>query len=178
MTAPDTDQLVLVGRVIATHGIRGELKVLTESDEPERLVGLRTVRIGAAVDSARELAVESARIQILKRGKALLLRLEQVDSMEAAAALDGYQVYALQEALELEADEHFVHDLVGAQVDLEDGRPLGTVADILQSSAQDVLVIRRPDAPDALVPFVKEFVLAVHVEDARIVIRPIAGLID
>lgn len=194
MPAPDASQtdagagdgpaapgdLLLVGSVLKAHGVRGELKVIPETDEPQRFEAFAHVYLGRAPEQAARHAVESVRHQTTKRGPLVLLKLAGVDERFDAEALRRQQVYASEGDLPpLEDDEAFIHDLVGLAVVSEAGEALGTVEDVVQAPAHDVFVVARegPREP-AMIPAVEEFVREVDLEGGRLVVRPIEGLLE
>lgn len=167
----------MVGRVFRAHGIRGELKVIPETDDPARFEALETVFTGPDLERLTPHEVKQARFQYTKRGTTVILQLEDVGDRNAAEQFRKHNVYALEEDLDVADDEVFVDDLLGSDVELKNGTHVGTVEEVLQTPAQHVYVVSRPDAPDALIPHVPEFVLEVDVEERRIVIEPIEGLL-
>lgn len=171
--------LLLVGRVVRPHGVRGEIKVAPETEGLERLAEVSTFHIGRAVDLAKPHPVENVRFQETKRGPLALVKLEGVDTREAAEGISRLLVYTAEEELPpLEEDEFFIHDLIGLQVVTEDGRVVGTVQDVMQAPAHDIYVIERESGGEALVPAVDALIADVDLEASRLVIRPIEGLLD
>ena len=79
MTGTDDRELLMIGRIVRSHGVKGEVKVLPESDDPERLLALSQVFVGKDEASVQALNVESARLQHAKRGLTVLMNLEGVD---------------------------------------------------------------------------------------------------
>lgn len=177
--APAPDDLLLVGRVVKAHGLRGEIKVAAETDDLARLEGIETLYLGRAPERAAPHAVTALRFQQTKRGPLALLQLKGVGTREGADALRKLFVYAAEVDLPpLEEGEAFVHDLIGLRVESEAGEPIGTVEDILQQPAHDVYVVAREGRPDAFVPAVEAFVVSLDLDARRLVIRPIEGLLD
>ena len=173
------DALLIVGKVLRAHGVQGELKVAPETDDPQRFEALERVYVGGRPEGAREHAVEAVRYQPTKRGLVVLLRLADVASPEAVEALRGLWVYAREADLPpLEADEVFLHDLVGLDVVTEAGERVGTVRDVLEGSAHPLYLVARDGRPDVMIPAVPEFVADVDPDAGRLTIRPIEGLLD
>lgn len=173
------DSLLLVGTCGRAHGVRGEVKVVPETDDPERLLGLERVFVGAAPERARALTVETIRFQPTRRGLVALVQLDGVVGREGADLLRGQHVYAAEADLPpLDEGEVFLHDLIGLAVVTDVGDAVGTVDDVLTGGAQPLLVVRREGKPDALVPDVDEIVTDVDLEAARITIAPPEGLLD
>jgi 16S rRNA processing protein RimM len=174
-----TGDLLYVGYVSQAHGVRGEVKVRPDTDDPGRLTGVPTLYLGKSPEAAREMQVERARVQPGKGGKAVLLvKLRGATSREDADALRGQSVYAESAHLPpLDDGEVFIHDLIGLAVTDEDGAALGTVADYVETPAHPAFVVERAGQPDALVPDVPAFVVGLDLEDRTLVIRPIEGLL-
>ena len=174
--APDT--LLLVGTVGRPHGVSGELKVIPETDDPDRLRDLRRVFVGTSAEVARERVIESLRFQPNKHGVAALMKFEGVAGRDGADLLRGQLVFAAEDDLPpLEEGEVYLHDLIGLAVVTEDGETVGTVTDVLLG-AQDLLVVQRDGKPDALVPDVDEIVTLVDLDAEQITIAPPEGLLD
>lgn len=179
MESVDPEALILVGTIWRAHGIKGELKVIPETDDPERLLGIETFFMGATPDHAAPQAVEKARLHQIKRGTVVIVKLEGVDTREWAETMRDVNVFAHEDDLPpLEEGEVFVHDLIGLQVEDEAGEAIGTVENVITSTGHPVYVIAREGKPPAMVPAVDKFVTDVDLEARRIVIRPIEGLLE
>lgn len=181
MSTPASDilsSLLLVGVCGAPHGVRGEVKVIPETDDPGRLIGLDRLWLGPAAASARERAVDSVRLQTTKRGEIALVHLDGVSTPEEAGTLRHLLVFAHEDDLPpLEDGEVFLHDLIGLTA-LVDGEPVGTVSNVLDATAQPLLVIKRDGRPDALVPDVPEIVAEVDLDAGTLTLTPPEGLLD
>ena len=168
-----------MGRVGKTHGLRGEVKVIPETDDPKRFEALETVFLGKTPTQATPHAIASVRLQHTKRGPTVVLKLKGVDTVDGAAALRRLSVFARREDLPpLADDEFFLHDLIGLDVLTDQGEAVGTMADVLEMPANNVYVVSRPGLPDALIPAVPAFIDEVDIEGGRLVVRPIEGLLD
>lgn len=174
-----TDDLLLMGHCGRAHGVRGEIKVFPETDDPQRLVKLKRVFVGSTRQQASEYAVKQARLQPLKGRVLVLLKLDGINDREAAEALRNEAVYALLDELPpLKEGEVFLHDLIGLTV-VEQGNsfPLGVVVDVLDG-AQNLIVVSRDGQPNVLIPDVPEFVLSVDLSGKQIVVDLPEGLIE
>lgn len=175
----DPAALIRIGFVYRPHGVRGELKIDPEdTDDPTRFEALDTVYVGTRPQSVEQWAIASVRYQDTKRGTTVILRLDGIDSRDAAERVTKANVFAHEDALELDEGELFVHDLVGLDVVTEDGDTVGTLSNVMTYPAHDMLVVRRPGQPEALVPMVDAIVRDIDLDAARVVIRPIDGLLD
>lgn len=175
----EADALLLMGRVWRAHGLRGEVKVFPETDDPERFEDLPVLYVGTTASTAQPHVLESVRYQPTKKGTIVILKLEGVDSRDEAERLKKVFVYAHpDEVPPLEEDEYFLHDLIGLQAVREDGGVIGLVDNVLELPGQELLVIAREGLSSAMVPAVPEFVVDIDVDAGRVVIRPIEGLLD
>jgi 16S rRNA processing protein RimM len=166
---------VVVGRIGRPHGLRGEVSVEVRTDDPERRLapGL-TLQTDPAV--AGPVTILTGRVH---SGR-LLLTFEGVADRTGAEGLRGVLLLAEIDPDERPEDpeEFFDHQLVGLLVSTVAGEPVGEVSEMLHLPGQDVLVLRRPDGREALVPFVTEIVPGVDLESGRLVIDPPPGLLD
>lgn len=169
----------LMGAVTRPHGVRGEVKVRPETDDPGRFTALESVFLGADESSLVQYSVTSVAMQPHGADVTVLLGLESVLDRDAAERLSGSLVWADEAELPaLEEGEFFLGDLVGMEAVDVDGTAIGRVEDVLELPAQPVLVIARPDGRQILFPLVDEFVESVDPDEGVLVLRPIEGLID
>ena len=163
------------GRIVGTHGVRGELKLRPHNPSSpiaESLAGV-TLTTSAAPEP-RDYSLASIR----PHGGNWLVFLEGVESLDDAELLVGATVWIEADALAPLDDGEFYHrDLIGLAVVDEAGEPLGRVTGILQTGAADVLEIADGER-ERLVPMTDEIVRSIDVAAGRIVIRPIPGLFD
>jgi len=164
------DNHIVIGRIISPRGIRGELKVSIESDEPERFLDLGSVLIG---DRSTPYVVRQAR---LFKGNALL-QLDGIDDRDAAESLRGQLVLVpIEDALPLEEDEYYTFELVGLDVQEEDGTPLGKIDSIMATGANDVYVVKGPRG-EIMLPAIQQVVLRIDTDRGCITVRLMDGLI-
>jgi 16S rRNA processing protein RimM len=155
-----------VGVIGGTHGVQGELKLKLLTDHPAHLSTIGQVYLGAS-DKPTEL------LGVRFHGDQALIRLEGVSSPEQGKLLGGLKVrIAGSDAKPLEEGEYFLFQLIGLAAVTGDGEPIGTVADIIETGAHDVLTIRPDSGPDILVPNHPRFVLEIAPERNEIVIDP------
>ena len=161
------EQFLEVGKILNTHGVRGELKCESWCDEPEDLCELESVTV-----AGRAYPVTRSRVH----GSFVLLTLEGIASIDDALPLKGKVLTAPREALPLEEGAHFVVDLIGLEArDADTGAVLGTVTDILTYPAQDIYVIRGENG-ERMIPDVPAFVRGIHAEEGYIDFAPLEGM--
>jgi len=179
-SSPSDEELTLreMGRIVKPHGVIGELKVAPETDDPDRFHDLETVQVGADEASTTSFDIVSVRLQSSRHGITVLLKLEGINSREAAESLKKQRIFASQDDLPpLEDGEYYLSDLIGLPVETITQEPVGTVVDVFEGPGQDLLVVQRSDAGRVMVPLVPEFVPEIDVDNAIIRIDPIDGLL-
>jgi 16S rRNA processing protein RimM len=172
---PDADApLVAIGEVLRPYGVRGEVAVRPLTDWPrERFRRLETCFLWEPSRGRRE---PCRVVERTVTGDAVRVRIEGVDSPEAARALQGRLLAVEQaQALPPREGEFYPWQLAGATVETPDGRPLGRFVRVEDSPAQPLWVIER-DGREWMLPAVREFVLEVSVAERRIVASPPEGL--
>ena len=155
-------QFLEAGEIVTTHGVRGEMKVLPWADGPDFLCDFSRVRIDGT-----EYKVESCRIQKTCN----LLKVEGVDTMEAAQAMRGKTVEVYRE--DAPQDMIFVAELIGVQVFAE-GKLIGKVVDVLDYPGNKVYIVRGEH--EYMIPAVKAFVLDTDMENGVMQVRLIEGM--
>jgi 16S rRNA processing protein RimM len=172
--APEPRYLV-VGRVLRPHGVRGELRIGITTDHPERLVQHAHFYL-AHPDSPEEAQRYSVE-KIRQHKEIALLKLEGCDDRNEAEALRDLLVQIpLEEAVPLEEGEYYHFQLVGVRVETEDGEWLGQVAEVLETGANDVYLVRGPRG-EILLPAIADVVLELDLEAMRMVVRLLPGIL-
>jgi 16S rRNA processing protein RimM len=164
---------IALGKIVNTHGIRGELRLLPFNPDTEAIHPgvVLTIRRGAV---ERAVAVRTVR----PHKNVLLVTLEGVDSMNAAEELVGAEVAIDADALPAPGEGEAYHfQLIGLAVETTAGEHVGVVHEIFTTPANDVCVVRREQG-EVLIPYVEEIVRHVDLEARRLVIEPIPGLLD
>jgi 16S rRNA processing protein RimM len=170
-------EYLVVGTVRKPHGVQGELQVALDTDRPAQVFRPgRSLALGDASGRPSGRTVTVSRTRPFKEG--LLVLLAESTDRNAADTLRGATfLIPLEESAPAGDDEVPVHRLVGSTVLVGDER-IGTVREILDTAGAELLVIGRPNAPDALVPFVKEMVVRIDAERQEVVIDPPEGLLE
>lgn len=161
-------EYLLIGQVRAPRGIRGELKVWVNLADANQLEALREVYLG---DDLVRFEVKRARLM----GNQLLLRLSGIEDRNAAEQWPGAQVYVLKEALPLDEDEYYSHQIEGLTVVTSEGETLGRVTEILSTGANDVYVVQSSEG-EILLPAIKQVILRVDPDAGIMVVKLLDGL--
>ncbi|NJN19834.1 MAG: 16S rRNA processing protein RimM [Oscillochloris sp.] len=167
------EEYILIGRIVASFGIRGQVKVKSETDQPDHIARkVRTLYLGDSYTP-----YQLVRLFEHKPGL-LIMTLRDVDDRDTAEELRGSEIFIrAAEAAPLATGEYFLHELVKLQVFGEDGEPIGTVRDVMSTGSSDILIVTREGKSDALIPLVRDFVVELDIPGRRVVIRPIEGLL-
>jgi 16S rRNA processing protein RimM len=169
----DIDQLVAIGRLTRSHGLRGELVVEPLTDHPERFQRLRRVYAVGRDKQCRELVVERCREH---QGRPLL-KFEGVDGIDAARALAGREIRLPEhELMPLPEGAFYAYRMVGLTVWTAGERFLGRVEAVMQTGGPDLLVVRDQRGDEVLVPLSEE-ICRVDLEARRIDLDPPEGLL-
>lgn len=168
---------LVVGRVVKSHGVRGELVVDVRTDSPEqRFVPGAVLGVRQSGDDRGRLVLAAVR----PHAGRLLVSAEGIESREAAEELRGALLTVSSDDLEdLDDPEEFHdHQLVGLRVVLASGSDVGVVEEVLHSPAGELLSVRDLAGVERLVPFVSEIVPEVDVATGRVVVDPPEGLLE
>lgn len=165
---------VLVGVIGAPHGVRGELRVKSYTEDPLALARYSPLE---TEDGARSFRVAAAR---LLKDDMVVMRLDGVDGRDAAAALTHTRLYVPRERLPAPEDDAFYQaDLIGLSVEDMAGTPIGRVVAIVDFGAGDILEIAPPSGGARIhLPFTRAFVPEIDIAGRRIRAAPPEGLLE
>ena len=172
-----TPAFLVLGRLARPHGVRGELQLVVTTAFPERIADLETVYVG--VDPHDVEAAVPYKIAATRRHRdQLLVRLQTIHTREDADAMRGkLLMVALDDAVPLEEDEYYVFQVIGARVVTTEGEELGRVAEILETGANDVFIVRGGPRGEILLPDIDDVVLDVDVAKGLVTVAILPGLL-
>ena len=168
------NKYLLCARAVATHGVKGNLKLQNLTDSPKVLAGLRLLYMKRGEDYC-PIQVESASCQ---KG-AVLAHLSGIDTLEEAITYKGMYFYADRDDIPMEDGGVFVADLIGLSVfDISDGVTVGKVKDVLTDRVQDIYVVSDVNGGEFMIPAVPEFIRNVEAdgEGAGVYVSLIDGM--
>ena len=168
------EDLLQVGIITSTHGVRGEVKVYPTTDDPRRFRRLREV----VLDTGREkLNLEIEGVKFFKQF--VILKFKGLDNINDIEKYRQKSLYVTRKnAVRLQRDEYFIADLIGLKVQDEDGAELGTVKDVIETGANDVYEVEMADGRSLLLPAIKQCILNVDVENGTMQVHVLEGLLD
>ena len=166
------EDLLKVGVITTTHGIRGEVKVYPTTDA-DRFLDLEYVLLDTGREK-RKLEIEN--VKYFKN--LVILKFRGIDNINDIERYKRCPLLVTREnAVPLEEDEYFVADMIGMKVITEDGTEFGTLSDVMETGANDVYVIDSKEHGEVLMPAIKECVLNVDIESGIITVHLMSGLI-
>ncbi|WP_127848739.1 ribosome maturation factor RimM [Lacticaseibacillus hulanensis] len=163
-----------VGKIVNTHGIRGEVRVIAATDFPEARFK-KGAQLFVLTNPVKTVTVASSR----KHKDFTLLTFEGFGNINDVLPFKGFELAvdaATTEQVPLQEDEFFYKDIIGMTIKTTDGTEVGQVKDIMELGPNDVWVVKRRGKHDLLLPFIKSVVLTVNVADKTAVVDIPEGL--
>lgn len=155
--------ILKVGKIVNTHGLKGEVKVMPLTDDPRRFDDLEFVLI-----DGKERNIEGCKYQKDR----VIVKVEGIDSIdEAERYKNKYMEIPREHAVELPEDSYFIADLIGCEIVDTEGKELGKIFDVLQTKNNDVYWIKEPK--ELLIPVLLDIVLDIDINNKKIVIKPV-----
>jgi 16S rRNA processing protein RimM len=168
------ENLLRVGVISSTHGVKGEVKVYPTTDDPGRFNSLKKV----ILDTGREqMDLEIQGVKFFKN--MVILKFKGYDSINEIEKYKGKDLLITRDqAVELGPDENFIFDLIGLRVITEDGNEFGTLTDVIKTGANDVYEVKTTEGKEVLLPAIQECVLKVDLEEGTVTVHIMDGLLD
>lgn len=162
-----------VGVVTSPHGVRGEAKVYPTTDDPKRFSKLKKVHM-KSMREAKELEIES--VKYFKN--MVICKFKGIDTPEEVAKYKNADLFVdRKDATPLKKNENYIADLIGLLVVTDKGKELGVVEDIFPTGANQVMEVKM-EKKNVLIPYIKECILDVDLENQKIVVHLLKGLLD
>lgn len=162
-----------IGQIVSTHGIKGEIRLNPWCDGPEFVKKFKTLYRDDKGNEAFKV------LSCRPHGNVAVIKLEGVDTVEAARALKNTVLYMKRSDVNLPAGKWFISELIGCDVlDADDNTIVyGKIKDIDSGMANDIWYIETPEK-EVLIPAIKDVVIRCDVADNKVYIRPLRGLFD
>ena len=167
-------EFLAVGQIVGTHGVRGEMRINPWADSPEFLKQFKTLYYDAEGKSSVKV------ISSLPHGNIVLMKLEGIDTVEAASAMRNKRLYMCRSDAKLADGVYFIEELIGCGVfDADDeSKQYGKISDVSETGANDVWHITSDDGKEYLIPAIPSVVIDTDVKKNRVLIRPMKGIFD
>lgn len=168
------ENLLRIGVITTTHGIRGEVKVFPTTDDARRFDDCDEVIL---VTKREQIPLHVERVKYFKN--IVILKFKEFDDINQVEQFRKCDLMVTREnAVPLEEGEYFICDIIGAEVVEESGEPIGTIKDVMETGANNVFVIEMPEGREVLFPSIPQCIKQVDVENKKVVAHIMPGLLD
>ena len=167
------EKYLRVGVISSSHGVRGEAKIFPTTDDVQRFKKLKTCILDTGREY-KELHIES--VKFFKQ--MVILKFKEITSIDELMPYKGKDLLVTRDqAVKLEENEYFICDLIGLRVVTDEGEDFGVLTDVIQTGANDVYEVKRPDGKEVLLPVIDECILDVDLEENVMTIHLMKGLL-
>ena len=168
------EDLLKVGVITTTHGVRGEVKVYPTTDDAERFLDLDYVMLDTGKEYRR---LDIKNVRFFKN--LAILKFDGIDNINDIEKYKGKDLLIRRDqAVKLAPNENFITDLIGLKVVTDEGKEFGTLTDVLQTGANDVYVIESLEGKEYLFPAIPQCILDVNLESQTVTVHILDGLLD
>lgn len=159
-----------VGKIVGTHGVRGEVKLYPYTDDLEQFSDYEFLWL-----DKEKVFIESTRIH----KNMVLIKFKGFKDANEVMPIINKMVYIERETRADDGVGHYIVDLLGCQILSETGEMIGELKDVLQNTSQDLYLIRRTDGKgEFMLPVVDEFVKRIDIEKRQITVHLIEGIME
>jgi 16S rRNA processing protein RimM len=170
------ERLLNVGKVVNTHGIKGELKIWPQTDFPEIRFKPGSKLLMVPPEAGEPITIEI--VAAREQKKMYIVRVRGFDSINQVEQYKGWELkVADDERVPLEEGEYYLRDIVGCEVVTEEGEVLGRITDVLSPGANDIWVVGLPKGKELLLPVIDDVVLDVDIAARKVKVHLMEGLL-
>lgn len=165
------EQYLEIGKIVSTHGLRGELRVDPWCDSPQFLCQFKTLYLKKG---ETKLSVSSRPHKTIA-----IVKAKGIDTIEEAEKLRGRILYINRSDARLAPGEYFIQDLMGLDViDIDTSKSYGKITDVLKTGANDVYQVTDEKKKDYLIPVIDDVVKEIDISGGKVLIKPLKGIFD
>lgn len=166
-------QLMEIGQIVNTYGIKGFLKVVPYTDDITRFEKLNNIYIQT------KKSLETVTIEEVKYSKNLvLLKIKEIDDINSAEIYKNcYIKIDRSDAVELPEDSYFIIDLIGVEVITDEGENIGNIIDVFSTGANDVYVVKNELGKQVLLPAIGDVIKNVDIKNKKMIVHLLEGLV-
>lgn len=170
----DMEELLKVGVITSTHGIRGEVKVYPTTDDLNRFTYLKDCIIDTGT---KRLPVQVEGCKFFKNQA--ILKFKGYDSINDIEKYKNASLLVTREnAVPLEEGEFYIADIINAKVYEENGNELGILTEVMETGANDVYVVQMKNGKEVLIPAIPDCILEVDIEEPKVVVHLMKGMLE
>ncbi|WP_068619408.1 ribosome maturation factor RimM [Paenibacillus tuaregi] len=171
-----SESLLSIGKVVNTHGIRGELKVLLSTDFPEVRFAPKSELLLVNPENQRKIKVTVDQSRPYKQ--TYIVKFKEYGNINEVEQYKGWDLKVTKDqTIELPENEYYFHEIIGCRVVTDEGEELGVIDEILRPGANDVWVVKTPARKQILLPVIDDVVLDVNVKDKLVKVHLMEGLL-
>lgn len=168
------ENLLQVGAITQTHGIKGEVKVFPTTDDVNRFKKLKNVLLDTGNENI-ELEIEG--VKFFKQY--VILKFKGIDNINDVEKYKGKSLFVTREnAVKLKKNEYFIADMIGMKVITDEEKDFGVLKEVMITGANDVYVVETLDGKEVLLPAIKQCILEVDIENQLMKVHIMKGLLD
>lgn len=168
------NELIVIGKVLGTHGIKGQLRVMPYSGEPSSITSHRALIFRSPDGKCETFELDCA----VEHKKRILATLKGYSDINQALPLVGCEICVPREQLPLLPDgEYYWFDLIGLSVENDRGEPLGELVEILPTGSNDVYVVKSVGG-EYLIPAIDDVVREIDLIKRKMIVTPLDGMLD
>lgn len=169
------EDMLKVGIITSTHGVKGEVKVFPTTDDVNRFKRLKQVFLDNGME---KIPLEIEGVKFFKQ--MAILKFKGIDNIDDVIKYRQKELYVLRkDAVKLKPDEYFIADLIGITVFDEQGMKLGELTDVMTTGANDVYIVQMSDLDkEILIPAIKDCILSIDVKQKKMIVHLMEGLLD
>lgn len=167
------EQLMEIGQIVNTYGIKGFVKVMPFTDNINRFEDLDSIYLQT------KKGLETFEIEEVKYSKNMvLLKLKGIDDINVAENYRNcYLKIDRKDAVELPEDTYFIVDLLDMEVETEEGETLGKISDVYPTGSNDIYVVKNEEGKQILLPAISQVVKTVDIQNKKMIVHLLNGLI-
>ena len=170
----DQDELIPVGKIIGTHGIKGALKVHSYSGNIDSLQSTKTAFLKKKDGTLCEYVIKS----VSAHAGGFILYLDSFSDINQVLCFTGLEIcLKLSQLPVTDQDEYYWRDLIGLVVHTDQGIELGTLVDIFETGSSDIYVVRG-GSKEYLIPAIADIIADIDIQGKKMIITPLEGLLD
>ena len=167
-------QKIIIGKISKLKGIRGEIKVISLTDNFERFKLLKEISVVGKNDKLDIFEIENVAVT----AKTVNLKLKGIDTRNQAQELKGREIVIDEnQKLPLEEGNYYIYQIIGLKAIDENGEYLGELVNVLKNPGNDIFIIKK-GKKEYLIPAVKEIINEIDIKNSKIIINKIEGLFD
>lgn len=170
----EKEKMLRVGVVTTTHGVHGEVKVFPTTDDAKRFKQLKK----AYLDLGKELfPVTLESVKFFKQ--MVIVKFREISDMDQAALYKNKDILIERaDAVPLAENEFYICDLIGLSVVTDTGESLGVLSEVVKTGANDVFEVTMADGKTVLIPYIEDCVKEISLEEGRVLVHLLPGLLE